>query len=62
MQLCFVSVHGPRETYFVDAPRTSIRQREAELFSKKIHLEFVRKETTNPKFRVLLTGPDLKGA
>jgi hypothetical protein len=23
MQLCFVSVHGPRETYFVDEPRTS---------------------------------------
>jgi hypothetical protein len=22
MQLCFVSVHGPRETYFVDEPRT----------------------------------------
>jgi hypothetical protein len=21
MQLCFVSVHGPRETYFVDEPR-----------------------------------------
>jgi hypothetical protein len=21
MQLCFVSVHGPRETYFVDVPR-----------------------------------------
>jgi hypothetical protein len=23
MQLCFVSVHGPRETYFVDEPRIS---------------------------------------
>jgi hypothetical protein len=23
MQLCFVSVHGPRETYFVDKPRSS---------------------------------------
>jgi hypothetical protein len=22
-QLCFVSVHGPRETYFVDEPRIS---------------------------------------
>jgi hypothetical protein len=22
MQLCVVSVHGPRETYFVDEPRT----------------------------------------
>jgi hypothetical protein len=21
MQFCFVSVHGPRETYFVDEPR-----------------------------------------
>jgi hypothetical protein len=21
MQLCFVSVHGPKETYFVDEPR-----------------------------------------
>jgi hypothetical protein len=21
MQLCFVSVHGPRETYFADEPR-----------------------------------------
>jgi hypothetical protein len=21
MQLCFLSVHGPRETYFVDEPR-----------------------------------------
>jgi hypothetical protein len=21
MKLCFVSVHGPRETYFVDEPR-----------------------------------------
>jgi hypothetical protein len=24
MQLCFVSVHGPRETYFVDEPRTTL--------------------------------------
>jgi hypothetical protein len=24
MQLCFVSVHGPREPYFVDEPRTII--------------------------------------
>jgi hypothetical protein len=24
MQLCFVSVHGPRETYFVDEPRIEI--------------------------------------
>jgi hypothetical protein len=23
MQLCFVSVHGPRETYFADEPRIS---------------------------------------
>jgi hypothetical protein len=23
MQLCFASVHGPRETYFVDKPRIS---------------------------------------
>jgi hypothetical protein len=23
MQLCFVSVHGPKKTYFVDEPRTS---------------------------------------
>jgi hypothetical protein len=23
MQLCFVSVHGPRETYFVDEPHIS---------------------------------------
>jgi hypothetical protein len=22
MQLCFVSVHSPRETYFVDEPRS----------------------------------------
>jgi hypothetical protein len=26
MQLCFVSVHGARETYFVDAPRISGEQ------------------------------------
>jgi hypothetical protein len=26
MQLCFVSVHGPRETYFVDEPRNSAFQ------------------------------------
>jgi hypothetical protein len=24
MQLCFVSVHGPRETYFVDKPRITL--------------------------------------
>jgi hypothetical protein len=24
VQLCFVSVHGPRETYFVDEPRTRL--------------------------------------
>jgi hypothetical protein len=24
MQLCFVSVHGPRETYFADEPRITI--------------------------------------
>jgi hypothetical protein len=24
MQLCFVSVHGPRETYFVDEPRIQL--------------------------------------
>jgi hypothetical protein len=24
MELCFVSVHGPRETYFVDEPRISL--------------------------------------
>jgi hypothetical protein len=24
MQLCFVSVHGPREPYFVDEPRIYI--------------------------------------
>jgi hypothetical protein len=24
MQLCFVSVHGPREMYFVDEPRIII--------------------------------------
>jgi hypothetical protein len=23
MQLCFVSVHGPRETYIVDEPRST---------------------------------------
>jgi hypothetical protein len=25
MKLCFVSVNGPRETYFVDAPRITIK-------------------------------------
>jgi hypothetical protein len=25
MQLCFGSVHGPRETYFVDEPRINFR-------------------------------------
>jgi hypothetical protein len=25
MQLCFVSVHGPREAYFVDEPRILIQ-------------------------------------
>jgi hypothetical protein len=24
MQLCFVSVHGPRETYFVDEPHARV--------------------------------------
>jgi hypothetical protein len=28
MQLCFVSVHGTRETYFVDEPRISVQVEE----------------------------------
>jgi hypothetical protein len=37
MQLCFVSVHGPRETYFVDEPRTL--KRRLNLYSE-IHFQY----------------------
>jgi hypothetical protein len=33
MQLCFVSVHGPRETYFVDEPRITVTFRTVAMFA-----------------------------
>jgi hypothetical protein len=46
MKLCFVSVNGPRETYFVDEPRTILAQNE-----KSRQLFII---TTNTKFHEIL--------
>jgi hypothetical protein len=39
MQLCFVSVHGPRKTYFVDEPRICCSGRGNSLENGHIHKE-----------------------
>jgi hypothetical protein len=39
MQVCFVSVHGPRETYFVDEPRSTKQPLSLiSLFTLKVHI------------------------
>jgi hypothetical protein len=42
MQLCFVSVHGPRETYFVDEPSITERMRQVYMHCIAMAVNIVR--------------------
>jgi hypothetical protein len=59
MQLCFVSVHGPRESYFVDEPRTIyiqglFRSRIGTITSGLLYYDSLDIHMTAAKFKPLI--------
>jgi hypothetical protein len=60
MQLCFVSVHGPRETYFVDEPRKLLLANTGSYIFIQIHVSFFFLPKTEREFCFATDIPNLR--